>query len=134
MTKTALGSLRYITAQEFRDALLNAHREGQCTPELIDIFTVLVRKMGAQANFRNYSYLEDMVQAAIAQCCFSWHKFDISKAYPHAYFSQVAYNAFRHILNIEAKQREVVKALQREYGLPEFGHADDADSEGGDTD
>ncbi len=119
-----------IDGAELKRQLVISQQQKQPTKELIDLFYKMSRHMATAPNFRGYSFVEDMIQFGAATATNKYDRFDLGREYPHAYFSRIIYHSFVHVLNVERKQRDAVKALRAHYGLPELGHGE-VDDEGG---
>jgi len=77
-------------------------------------------RLGTKSNFNGYTYVDEMVDAAkilVIQALrnkkYNPYKFDN----PFAYFTQVAWNEFRRILNVESKQSYIKHKSMMQYYL-----------------
>lgn len=79
---------------------------GKVTDNLGRKYLMLTSKISQKPNFRGYSYLDDMISAAIMQLCENGLKFNEARGdNPFAFYTTVVVNSFKRVLNIEKKVR-----------------------------
>lgn len=70
-------------------------------------FHRLAKHYGHLANFRNYTYIEDMISEAYLRCIKVANKFDCeTKTNPFAYFTTVVHNSFIQFIQKEKRQQD----------------------------
>jgi len=100
---------------------------GKITDKLAMMFMKLVENYGKRANFRNYSYIDDMRSHALVNLCMNALKFDESKSNnPFAYFVTMVHTSFLRRLHEEKKQTHIVDELLIIHDqLPSFSRQQD---------
>ncbi|RYF20758.1 MAG: hypothetical protein EOO77_07395 [Oxalobacteraceae bacterium] len=91
----------------------NIHH-GQVSNRLALLMILLVDRISAKGNWRNYSYLDELKSKALVDLTYGGLKFDESKGNnPFAYLSQIVHNSFTTSLNAEKKQANIKEELMR---------------------
>lgn len=108
----------YISGPQLHNALKDWYDSGkEEIPEFVykGIIQICTR-LGTKSNFRNYTYLDEMIQYAILMCirALNEKKYDPDNFNnPFAYFTQIAHNEFRRIIKTEHKESYIKhKSLQ----------------------
>lgn len=98
----------------------NTH--GQLTPKLAKMLVLLVNRYSQRANWRGYSYVDEMKGEALLQLSRMALQFNEAKSdNPFAYFTTAITNSFRKILYKEKKQQTVRDDLLEGQGkTPSF--------------
>ncbi len=106
----------YVNNKEFYNALVEYRKVCEraeqlglprpIIPDYIgDCFIKIARGVAMKYNFRNYSYINDMISTGIEVCVQRIMSFDPTKSTsPFSYFTQVVWFAFINIIKIEKKQ------------------------------
>jgi hypothetical protein len=69
-------------------------------------FQKIARGLGSRSNFRRYTYVDEMIDDAIASMCYALPKFDPEKSQnPFGYFSRCALWAFLERIAQEKKEQ-----------------------------
>lgn len=134
----------YVNKDELRDALrdyrddcLRAEEAGETIPEvtryigesILQIATGLSQKY----NFRNYSFVNDMIMDGVVQCLKYIRSFDpdmVSKrtnapVSPLAYFTQTCFYAFINRIKVEKEQSKAKWALLTTADLTQYINQDE---------
>jgi hypothetical protein len=91
---------------------------GKITEELGRMFLKLADRYAQRANWRGYTYIEEMKGQAILQLSQIGLQFDESKSEnPFAYYTAAVTNSFTRILNIEKKNQNIRDDMLEEAGL-----------------
>lgn len=91
---------------------------GRITEELGRMFLKLADRYAQRANWRGYTYIEEMKGQAILQLSQIGLQFDESKSEnPFAYYTAAVTNSFTRILNIEKKNQNIRDDMLEEAGL-----------------
>ncbi len=78
------------------------------TNELVKMLMMLVEKYSQRANWRNYTYIDDMRGEAIASLCQNALKFKPEKSInPFGYYTQIVTHSFLTFLEKEKKVRKI---------------------------
>ena len=95
---------------------------GSITNNLANMMIKLCEKYSMKSNWRNYSYLEEMVGYALAQLSTVGLQFNEQKgSNPFAYFTTVITNSFLRVWNLEKKEQDIRDdVLQSEGHMPSF--------------
>lgn len=83
---------------------------GNITPKLGYMFMLLVEKISKKGNWRNYTYIDEMKSSALLQLSQVGLQFDESRGQipnPFAFYTTIVNNAFKRVLNIEKKNRDI---------------------------
>ena len=81
---------------------------GKITNELAKMFMKLCERYGTRANWRGYTYNDEMQSQALMQLSQIGLQFDESKSEnPFAYYTAAITNSFTRILNIEKKNQSI---------------------------
>jgi hypothetical protein len=81
---------------------------GGLTDNLARMLMKLTEKYALKGNWRNYSYREEMQGQAVLQLCQVALQFDESRSQnPFAFLTQISYNSFLRILNMEKKNQKL---------------------------
>ena len=105
--------------------LTNGHfdtNHGQITSTLALMFMKLCERYGTRANWRGYTYNDEMQSQALMQLSQIGLQFDESKSEnPFAYYTAAITNSFTRILNIEKKNQNIRDdLLEQEHMMPSF--------------
>ena len=106
---------------------------GYLTDNLARMIMKLTEKYASRANFRNYSYRNELEGQAIMQLIQVVLKFDESKgSNPFAYATTIINNSFLRILNIEKKNQQLRDKLLIAHNMnPSYSQTNfDADNSG----
>jgi hypothetical protein len=95
---------------------------GKMSNRLASMFLLLVEQYSRRGNFRGYSYVSEMRGQALVQLAQVGLQFDESRSdNPFAWYTQIIKNAFRRILLLEKRNREIRDDLLIMAGaLPSF--------------
>ena len=81
---------------------------GKITDKLAQMFMLMVYKYSQRANWRGYTYLDEMVGQALLQLSYMGLKFNEAKSNnPFSYFTASMANSFTKILNTEKKNQNI---------------------------
>ena len=95
----------------------------QClTPKLVKMLMMLVERYSQKANWRNYTYLEDMKGEALVSLCQNALKFNPEKSNnPFGYYTQIVTHSFLTFLDKEKRVRKIRDDLLEQNGFnPSF--------------
>lgn len=103
---------------------------GKPTHKLLKSLMMLVDKYSTKANWRGYSYLDDMKGQALYQLSLVSLQFDESKSQnPFAFYTAIATNSFNKILKSEKQIREIRDNLMIQAGFnASFGNQIDMEN------
>lgn len=91
---------------------------GRITENLGRMFMKLADRYAQRANWRGYTYIEEMKGQAILQLSQMGLQFDESKSEnPFAYYTAAVTNSFTRILNLEKTAQNIRDDLLEEHGL-----------------
>ena len=91
---------------------------GRITENLGRMFIKLSERYAQRANWRGYTYIEEMKGQAILQLSQIGLQFDESKSEnPFAYYTAAVTNSFTRILNLEKKSQNIRDDLLEDAGL-----------------
>ena len=95
---------------------------GKITNSLAMMFMKLCERYGTRANWRGYTYNDEMQSQALMQLSQIGLQFDESKSEnPFAYYTAAITNSFTRILNIEKKNQNIRDdLLEQEHMMPSF--------------
>jgi hypothetical protein len=131
----------YVNNKDFYDALVvykkqydDAMSTGKEKPEISkylgECVWKIARGLAQKHNFRNYSYIDDMVCAAIFSCINNMHMFNPEKSQnPFAYFTQCCYYDFLHVIKREKKESSKKRRLILSAGIETFDLQDQDDDD-----
>jgi hypothetical protein len=92
--------------------------DGKITPKLANMFIKLCQRYGTRANWRGYTYNDEMQGQALLQLSQIGLQFDESKsANPFAYYTATITNSFTRVLNMEKKNQNLRDDLLQEAGV-----------------
>lgn len=96
---------------------------GNITDRLAHMFILLVNKYSHRANWRGYTYLDEMKGQSLLQLSQMGLQFNEAKSdNPFSYFTQAIQNSFTRVLNIEKKNQNVRDEILISRGqTPSFG-------------
>lgn len=102
----------YQALVEYRAACELAETEGKERPMVTEYigecFMKIARGVAMKHNFRNYSYINDMVSAGVEVCLRHVLSFKPDKSNnPFSYYTQAIWFAFLHIIDKEHRQTEL---------------------------
>ena len=112
-------------------AALNAGLERPEIPLIIaEAIKQIAKRINNSYNFRNYSYVDEMIAAGMLQCLRKVHLFnpDISES-PFSYFSQLCWNASIGVIKEEQKQTSIRARLINDKLTTDFVENLDKDSD-----
>jgi hypothetical protein len=95
---------------------------GKITNELAMMFMKLCERYGTRANWRNYTYNDEMRSQALLQLTQIGLQFDESKSQnPFAYYTAAVTNSFTRVFNIEKRNQVLRDDIMEQNGLtPSF--------------
>lgn len=108
----------YVSGPQLHLSLEQWYESGEeeIPHQIVEAITQICYRLGTKHNFRNYSYLDEMIGDAIAACikALKEKKYDPENYNnPFAYFTQIAYNEFRKIIKSEHRETFIKhKSLQ----------------------
>lgn len=90
---------------------------GKITPKLANMFIKLCHRYGTRANWRGYTYNDEMQGQALLQLSQIGLQFDESKSQnPFAYYTATITNSFTRVLNMEKKNQNLRDDLLEQAG------------------
>lgn len=90
---------------------------GKITPKLANMFIKLCHRYGTRANWRGYTYNDEMQGQALLQLSQIGLQFDESKSQnPFAYYTATITNSFTRVLNTEKKNQNLRDDLLEQAG------------------
>lgn len=97
-------------------------KRGQITPKLGHMYLKLVERYSQRANWRGYTYVDEMRGQALVQLAQIGLQFNEMKSdNPFAYYTAAVNNSFTRVLNIEKRNQTIRDDLLIEAGqLPSF--------------
>lgn len=107
------GELKEVGRSHWEGGLENGHfcqDQGRMTNKLGKMLMTLVDRYGQRANWRGYSYLDEMKSRALLQLSAAGLQFDESRSSvpnPFAYYTVIISNAFTCMLNSEKKNQNI---------------------------
>lgn len=92
------------------------------TPKLVDMLMTLVTRYSSRANWRGYTYIDDMRGDALLSLMQNALKFDAEKSQnPFGYYTQIVTHSFLTALEKEKKNRQIRDTLLEQNGYnPSF--------------
>ena len=119
------GELKEVVRSHWEGSLSNGKfstDHGRITNKLGTMFLKLVERYSHRANWRGYTYVDEMRGQALVQLSQIGLQFDESKSdNPFAYYTAVVNNSFTRVLNIEKKNQNIRDDILIEQGhLPSF--------------
>jgi len=105
---------------------------GKMTNQLAMMYMKLCERYGTRANWRGYTYNDEMQSQALMQLSQIGLQFDESKSdNPFAYYTAAITNSFTRILNIEKKNQSIRDDLLEYNGMmPSFTRQNENESTG----
>jgi len=93
-------------------------KHGRITNQLATMFILLTNKYSQRANWRGYSYLDEMKGSALLQLCDNCLSFNEYKSdNPFAYFTMMLQNQFTRVLNVEKVNQNIRDDLLEANGI-----------------
>ena len=94
------------------------HEHGKMTNKLALMYMKLCERYGTRANWRGYTYNDEMQAQALMQLSQIGLQFDESKSdNPFAYYTAAITNSFTRILNIEKKNQNIRDDIMEMEGM-----------------
>lgn len=123
---------------DFQAACDKALEEGKPKPKMPDTIGAAILQIAngiaSRPNFRNYTYIDEMVSDAIVDCTRSIYLFDTVKYNnPFGYLSRVVWYAFLSRLGAEKKMHETKMNMAFDPSMEMFGRMDGDDAHYSDT-
>lgn len=105
--------------------------KGSITNKLAKMYILMVNKYSQRANWRRYTYLDEMKGQALLQLAQMGLQFDESKSdNPFSYYTQSLQNSFTRVFNLEKKNQELRDDLLIDSGgSPSFSRQLEVESE-----
>lgn len=115
-----------VARSHWRGSLSNGEfntEHGSITNKLGTMFLKLVERYSHRANWRGYTYVDEMRGQALVQLAQIGLQFDESKSdNPFAYYTAAVNNSFTRVLNIEKRNQTIRDDILIEQGhLPSYG-------------
>ena len=119
------GKLNCVGKSHWIGGMSNGHfscDHGKITNSLAMMFMKLCERYGTRANWRGYTYNDEMQSQALMQLSQIGLQFDESKSEnPFAYYTAAITNSFTRILNIEKKNQSIRDdLLEMNHMMPSF--------------
>ena len=115
------GKLKCVGKSHWVGGLENGHfdcHHGKITNSLAMMFMKLCERYGTRANWRGYTYNDEMQSQALMQLSQIGLQFDESKSEnPFAYYTAAITNSFTRILNIEKKNQNIRDDLLEQHHM-----------------
>ena len=115
------GKLYCVGKSHWIGGMSNGHFDcdrGKITNELALMFMKLCERYGTRANWRGYTYNDEMQSQALMQLSQIGLQFDESKSEnPFAYYTAAITNSFTRILNIEKKNQNIRDDLLEQHHM-----------------
>lgn len=113
------GSFREVLRSHWHGDIETGHfslQHGRTTDWLGQSYMELVNRYSSRANFRGYSYRDDMIGEGLIRLAENGLKFNEAKTdNPFAYLTMCVHNAFLRVLNLEkrqqAKRDDIIEAM-----------------------
>lgn len=105
---TGKKTINYVDGRTLHNSLVEWYASGkQVIPNtIVDGVCQICERLGTKSNFRNYTFIEDMISAGKVACvsALQQKKYNPDKGEnPFAYFTQIAYNEFIRLIEEEKK-------------------------------
>ena len=102
----------YQALVEYRASCEQAEAEGKPRPMVTEYigecFLKIARGVAMKHNFRNYSYINDMISSGVEVCLKYVLSFNPEKSNsPFSYFTQAVWFAFLHVIDKEHRQQDI---------------------------
>ena len=119
------GKSKCVGKSHWIGGMANGHfsaEHGKITNSLALMFMKLCERYGTRANWRGYTYNDEMQSQALMQLSQIGLQFDESKSEnPFAYYTAAITNSFTRILNIEKKNQNIRDdLLEMNHMMPSF--------------
>ena len=119
------GKIKCVGKSHWVEGLSNGHfscTHGKITNSLAMMFMKLCERYGTRANWRGYTYNDEMQSQALMQLSQIGLQFDESKSEnPFAYYTAAITNSFTRILNLEKKNQAIRDdLLEQNNMMPSF--------------
>jgi len=124
------GKPKCVGKSHWVEGMANGHfscTHGKITNSLAMMFMKLCERYGTRANWRGYTYNDEMQSQALMQLSQIGLQFDESKSEnPFAYYTAAITNSFTRILNIEKKNQTIRDDLLEQHNMmPSFTRQND---------
>ncbi len=124
------GKLKCVGKSHWVGGMANGHfdcTQGKITNSLAMMFMKLCERYGTRANWRGYTYNDEMQSQALMQLSQIGLQFDESKSEnPFAYYTAAITNSFTRILNLEKKNQTIRDdLLEQNNMMPSFTRQND---------
>jgi hypothetical protein len=91
---------------------------GAMTDKLAGMFMLLVERYSQRANWRGYTYVDEMKGQSLLQLSSMGLQFNEAKSNnPFAYYTQALTHSFTRVLNLEKKNQDIKDKILVEKGL-----------------
>ena len=129
------GKPKCVGKSHWQGGLQNGHfsvDHGKMTNQLALMYMKLCERYGTRANWRGYTYNDEMQSQALMQLSQIGLQFDESKSdNPFAYYTAAITNSFTRILNIEKKNQSIRDDLLEFNGMmPSFTRQNENETTG----
>jgi DNA-directed RNA polymerase specialized sigma24 family protein len=121
--------VNYLSNKDLLIEVKKSRENGEMTPKLANMLTLLCNRYSKRANFINYPYNDDMQSYAMLMLVRTWRSFDPEKgSNPFAFFTQCIKHSFIQYLNQEKRQRNIKDQMLVDLGMtPSFNFGMDDD-------
>lgn len=103
-------------------------QQGRISDKLAGMFLKMAERYALKANFRGYSYREEMIAEALMNLCQNGLRFDESKSNnPFAYYTRAIHNSFLKYMRYEKKHQSIRDDLIEQSGF-QASHTRQAES------
>jgi hypothetical protein len=121
-SKTSRG--HYVSNAQLLEEFHIAKAKGKLTDKMAKYLMLIAERYSYHPWFVNYSFREDLVNAAVVNLCANWHKFNPEKSdNPFSYYTTASYRSFLSYLDSERKERDIRDELLIEAGAsPSFNY------------
>ncbi len=120
------GELKEVARSHWRGSISNGEfcvDHGRITNTLGTMFLKLVERYSHRANWRGYTYVDEMRGQALVQLSQVGLQFNEAKSdNPFAYYTAAVNNSFTRVLNLEKRNQVIRDDILIEHGhMPSFG-------------
>lgn len=124
--------MNYINNQDLYNSMVEWKKsnDDKLPKTVVDAIMQICHNLAKSGKFCRYTWKEDMIQDALYDCVKGAKTFNPEKSKnPFAYFTQIAYNAFRRYLNNEHLRLATIEEYKQTIDtLYHVDHDEDCDS------
>ena len=105
----------FINNKELTELIKEYHDKGYIPERLHILLYNLSKNIGSKANWKNYTWIDDMISDAYLKCLIKIDKFDTEKGNAFSYFTTIIFHFFIDVVKKYKKSTEILEKMKEQH-------------------